>query len=180
MIIETERLILREIEHADKNDLFEMDSDPEVHLYIENNPVKNLDEITNIIELIKKQYAENGIARWAVVDKLTNECVGWSGLKYFKQPLNNHQYFYELGYRFKKKHWGKGFATESSKAILDYGFKNLNTDTFYAITHPQNEISKKVLYKLGFELIESFDYEGDETYWFELKQNVWDQNKKIT
>ena len=100
-----------------------MDSDPEEHLYIENNPVKNLDEITNIIELIKKQYAENGIARWAVVYKLTNECVGWSGLKYFKQPLNNHQHFYELGYRFKKKHWGKGFATESSKAILDYGFK---------------------------------------------------------
>ena len=126
---ETERLILREVEYTDENDLFEMDSDPEVHLYIENNPVKSIDEITKVIEMLKKQYIENGIARWAVVDKATNECVGWSGLKYFREPLNNHNDFYELGYRFKRKHWGKGFATESSIAILDYGFKNLNVDS---------------------------------------------------
>ena len=125
IVVETERLILRELEFTDEDDLFEMDSDPEVHLFIENNPVKSIDEITKVIEMLKKQYKENGIARWAVVDKLTNECIGWSGLKYFNQPLNKHNNFYELGYRFKKKHWGKGFATESSIAILDYGFSKL-------------------------------------------------------
>ena len=152
---ETERLILRELEYSDEMDLFEMDSDPEVHLFIENNPVKSIDEITKVIEMLKKQYKENGIARWAVIDKLTNECIGWSGLKYFNQPLNKHNNFYELGYRFKKKHWGKGFATESSNAILDYGFKNLNTDTIYAITDPKNLNSKKVLTKLGFDFKET-------------------------
>ena len=177
VLIETERLILRELEYTDEKDLFEMDSDPEVHLFIENNPVKSIDEITKVIEMFKVQYNENGIARWAVVDKLTNECVGWSGLKYFNQPLNNHSNFYELGYRFKKKHWGKGFATESSNAILDYGFKNLNTDTIYAITDPKNENSKKVLTKLGFDFKETFDYEGDPTDWFELKKVTW-ENKK--
>ena len=91
---ETERLILRELEFTDENDLFEMDSDPAVHLYIENNPVKSIDQITKVIEMLKKQYHENGIARWAVVDKNTNECIGWSGLKYFNQPLNNHNHFY--------------------------------------------------------------------------------------
>ena len=177
ILIETERLILRELEYADENDLFEMDSDPEVHLYIENNPVKSIDEIQKVIEMLKKQYRENGIARWAVVDKLTNECIGWSGLKYFDEPLNNQNNFYELGYRFKKKHWGKGFATESSIAILDYGFKNLNTDTIFAITDPKNVNSKKVLTKLGFDLQETFDYEGDPTDWFELKKSTW-ENKK--
>src|SRR5690606_2128418 len=76
--LETARLIIRELEYTDENDLFEMDSDPEVHLYIENNPVKSIGEITKVIEMLKKQYNENGIARWAVVDKFTNECVGWS------------------------------------------------------------------------------------------------------
>ena len=109
ILLETERLILRELEYTDKNDLFEMDSDPEVHLFIENNPVKSIDEITKVIEMLKKQYQENGIARWAVIDKLTNECIGWAGLKYFDQPLNNHHNFTNLVYRFKKKHWGKGF-----------------------------------------------------------------------
>lgn len=102
ILVETERLILRELEYTDENDLFEMDSDPEVHLYIENNPVKSIDEISKVIEIIKGQYKGNGMARWAVVDKLTNEFIGWSGLKYFNQPLNNHNHFYELGFRFKK------------------------------------------------------------------------------
>jgi ribosomal-protein-alanine N-acetyltransferase len=57
-----------------------MDSDPEVNLYIENNPVKSIDEITKVIEMLKKQYKENGIARWAVVNKLTNECTQQIGL----------------------------------------------------------------------------------------------------
>ncbi|MNT19631.1 anhydro-N-acetylmuramic acid kinase [compost metagenome] len=174
---ETERLVLRELAYTDENDLFEMDSDPDVHLFLENNPVKSIDEITKVIEMLKKQYKENGIARWAVVDKVTNECVGWSGLKYFNQLLNNHHNFYELGYRFKKKHWGKGFATESSIAIVDYGFNNLNVDTIFAITDPKNVNSKKVLTKLGFNFQETFDYEGDPTDWFELKKMNW-ENKK--
>jgi len=178
VILETQRLILRELEHTDDKDLFEIDSDPDVHLYIQNNPVKSIDEIKKVIEMLKIQYKENGIARWAVVDKLTNECVGWAGLKYFNHPLNNHNNFYELGYRFKKKHWGKGFATESSSAILDFGFKNLNVEKIFAITDPKNENSKKVLNKLGFNFQETFDYEGDPTDWFELKKVTW-ENKRL-
>jgi len=179
IFIETERLILREIEYTDENDLFEMDADPDVHLYIENNPVKTIDEIQNGIKLLKKQYEENGIARWAVVDKLTNECMGWSGLKYFNLQVNSHKNFYELGYRFKKKHWGKGFATESSIAILDYGFKNLNVESIFAITDPKNLNSKKVLTRLGFDFQETFDYEGDPTDWFELTKTTWESRKPI-
>ena len=175
IIAETERLILRELEYTDEKDLFEMDSDPEVHLYIENNPVKVISEITKVIEMLKKQYQENGIARWAVVDKQTNECIGWSGLKYFNVALNNHNNFYELGYRFKRKHWGKGFATESAIAILNYGFKNLKVDSVFAITDPNNSNSKKVLTKLGFDFQETFDYEGDMTDWFELKKANWEK-----
>lgn len=179
ILIETKRLILRELDYIDENDLFEMDSDPEVHLYIENNPVKTINETQKVIKMLKSQYKENGIARWAVVDKLTKECIGWSGLKYFNQQLNNHKNFYELGYRFKKKHWGKGFATEASIAILDYGFKNLEVEVIFAISNPKNLNSKKVLTKLGFDFKETFDYEGDPTDWFELTKTSW-VNKKLS
>lgn len=154
-----------------------MDSDPDVHLYIENKPVKSIDEITKVIAMLKVQYRENRIARWAVVDKLTKECVGWSGLKFFNKPLNNHNNFYELGFRFKKRHWGKGFATESSKAVLDYGFKHLNIQSIFAITDPHNVNSKKVLTKLGFDFTETFDFEGDATDWFELKKTTWEKQE---
>ncbi|MBS1759637.1 MAG: GNAT family N-acetyltransferase [Bacteroidetes bacterium] len=176
-LIETERLFLRELEFTDEDDLFEMDADPEVHLYLENNPVKTIDEVQKAIKMLKKQYEEYGIARWAVVDKSTNECIGWAGLKFFNGPINNHNKFYELGYRFKKKHWGKGYATESSKAILDYGFNNLNTESVFAMVAPKNLNSKKVLIKLGFTFQETFDYNGDSTDWFELKKINWGNKK---
>jgi [ribosomal protein S5]-alanine N-acetyltransferase len=177
VLIETERLFLRETNFTDDSDMFEMDSDPEVQLYIENKPVKTIEEIHKVLENLKNQYSENGIGRWAVVDKETNECVGWCGLKYFKQELNNHINFYELGYRFKKKHWGKGYATESSNAVLEYGFNTFKVKSIYAITDPQNINSKKVLIKLGFDFKETFDYEGDLTDWYELTKESWNDKK---
>lgn len=167
-IVETERLYLRKVNFEDVDDLFEMDSDAEVHKFIENNPVKSQEQITAVVTMLNQQYTENGIARWAVVEKNTNECVGWAGLKYFREPLNNHSNFYELGYRFKRKHWGKGYATEASQAILKYGFENLNINSIFAITHLENKNSINVLQKLGFQFKETFDYEGDLTNWFEL------------
>ncbi len=178
VIIETERLILRELDYIDEKDMFEMDSDPEVHIYLGNRPVKSIIEITRAIESLKKQYQENGIARWAVLNKNTNEFVGWSGLKYFNEPLNGRNHFYELGYRFKKKHWGKGFATESSIAILDYGFKKLKIDTIFAIADSKNLKSKKILARLGFTFQETFMHESSPTDWFELKKTIWESKKK--
>lgn len=166
----TERLFLRELDHGDEADLFEMDSNAEVHRYIENKPVQSMDEIRNVIAMLKMQYAENGIARWAVVIKETGECIGWCGLKYIKEPVNGHTNFYELGYRFKRKHWGKGYATEASQAVMNYGKDTLNLHTIYAITDPGNKASKHVLEKLGFTYRETFDDEGSATDWFEWRK----------
>lgn len=173
--LETQRLIIREIEMTDVDDFFEMDSDPEVHKYILQTPVTSKDEIIEVIKMLRQQYKDNGIARWAVVDKVSGEMLGWCGIKYFTDKLNGHQNFYEHGYRFKQKHWGKGYATESSKAVLDWAFANLNTDTIYAITDLGNEGSIHVLTKLGFELKEVFQYNETrlECNWFELKKEDW-------
>lgn len=173
--IETERLLLREVDWKDQNDFFEMDSDPEVHRFIEQSPLTSIDQELPIIEMLKKQYQENGIARWAVIDKKSEECIGWCGLKFFREVLNGHLDFYELGYRFKQKHWGKGYATESAKAVLDYGFSQLNLKTVFAFTHLENEASVHVLSKLGFLFEENFDYDGEVCKWFELTKNRWSE-----
>ena len=69
IISTTPRLLIRELEFEDEKDLFEMDSDPEVHALIENQPAKTLDEIRLAMEMIRKQYRENGVARWVAADK---------------------------------------------------------------------------------------------------------------
>lgn len=95
--VETERLILREILLTDIDGLFELDSDPKVHQYLGNKPVKDKKQIENIIKSIREQYVENGIGRWAIIEKSTNNFLGWTGLKLEKNTVNNHTNYYDLG-----------------------------------------------------------------------------------
>ena len=171
--IETERLILREFIPSDENGLFELDSNPAVHTYLGNKPVTKIEEVRKFIEIINQQYLENGIARWAVIDKFTKEFIGWSGIKLIKEPMNNHNNFYEIGYRLIEKHWGKGIATETTIALLEYAFENLKIEKVYAICDIGNIGSKNVLLKTGLKLIETFDYNGIEHNWFEISKNKW-------
>jgi ribosomal-protein-alanine N-acetyltransferase len=170
---ETSRFILREIIPSDLDGLFELDSDADVHRYLGNEPVKNKEQIAEVIQFIRNQYLVNGIGRWAIIEKNTNNFVGWTGLKLVTEMVNKHQNYYDLGYRIIRKYWGKGIATETARAVLDYGFKNLNVDKIYSIVHPQNESSKNVLHKLGFIYQESFDFDNEETYWYNLDRSNW-------
>ncbi len=173
--LETERLILREIIPDDENAFFEMDSDPEVHRFLGNHPVKSKQQIRDVITFIRKQYLENGIGRWAVIQKETNTFVGWCGLKYFTETINKHIHIYDLGYRFAQKYWGKGYATEAAKACIEHGFNKMDLKEIYAMTDSRNLNSNKVLKKLGFNFIEKFDYDGDESDWFKLNRVDWEK-----
>ncbi|WP_289662571.1 GNAT family N-acetyltransferase [Flavobacterium panacagri] len=167
--IETERLILRELMLSDAGGMFELDSNPNVHLFVGNNPVKNIQESIDMIENIQKQYADFGTGRWAVVLKENNEFIGWSGIKYITNEINNHKNFYELGYRFIEKHWGKGYASEAGKAFVAYAFNEMKVEKLYAYADAGNENSRKILEKLGFHFVNSFEYEGEIEVWYELK-----------
>ncbi len=169
LFAETERLILRELVATDAEGLFAVDSDPEVHTYLGNNPVKSIGQIKDVIQFIRNQYIENGIGRWAIIEKTTNTFIGWAGLKLVKEPTNNHCNYYDLGYRLNKNFWGKGFATEAAKAAVDYGIHQLNLKDIYAIADVNNIASKNVLQKAGLKFIETFNLEGTPHNWFHLQ-----------
>jgi ribosomal-protein-alanine N-acetyltransferase len=167
--IETERLILREFLPTDDEGMFVLDSNPEVHRFLGNKPVKDIEESRGYIENVRKQYAENGIGRWAVILKETNEFIGWSGIKLIKDKINNHQNFYEIGYRFIQKHWGKGYATEAGLAFVKYAFNEMKADTLYAYADAGNVNSRRILEKLGMQYVNSFEYEGEEEVWYAMQ-----------
>ncbi len=161
---ETERLILREIVDADLDAMFDLDSDPEVHKYLGNKPVKTKEESQKYIDFIRQQYVKRGIGRWAVVLKETQEFIGWSGLKLNKgeEKMNGHNEFYDVGYRFMKKHWGKGYATESGKAAVQYAFDTMKLKTVYGITEMGNQASHFALLKIGLHYVEDFHYKKED------------------
>ncbi|RIA08329.1 RimJ/RimL family protein N-acetyltransferase [Flavobacteriaceae bacterium MAR_2010_72] len=158
--IETERIILRQILPTDIDGMFELDSDPDVHRYLGNKSFTTKKESEININDIIDQYAKFDIGRWAMIHKQTHEFMGWSGLKYYTKPMNGHVNFYDIGYRIIKRFWGHGYATESAKAALNYGFNTMNLKTIYGITHQGNIASHQVLLKIGLNYIEDF-YDED-------------------
>ncbi len=167
--IETPRLFMREMTLADAQGLYKLDSNPEVHRFLGNKPVTSMTQIYEIIDLITRQYAENGIGRWAVILKETNEFIGWSGLKFVKD-MNGHQNFYELGYRLMPEFWGKGYATETAEAFVEYGFNDMKLTKICAYTMQENTNSARVLQKAGFKLTGTFEDEGETCNWFEIEK----------
>ena len=170
IFIETERLVLREIIPEDAKAFFEMDSNPEVVKYVGMKPLTEIGQSVEMIKSIRKQYEENGIGRWAVIQKDTGKLVGWSGLKLIKE-INNHHNIYDLGYRFTPEYWGKGYATETSIAVLNYAFTEMNLGKVFAYADVENNVSNHVLKKLGFEEKGTFMDEGDECFWYEKSLN---------
>lgn len=168
-IIETERLIIRELLPEDEAGMFELDSDPEVHKYLGNKPIKHIDEARRVIELIRLQYETNGIGRWAMLEKSSGNFIGWTGLKLITIPINGHVNYYDLGYRMIKRYWGKGYATESAIASRDYAFNVLKTDKVYGMADIANTASCNVLQKTGLVYQHDFEYDGAPHAWFEME-----------
>lgn len=171
-IQETPRLYFREILPSDAGNIFELDSNPEVHRYLGNTPVTSVEECRKVIEMIRNQYKENGIGRWAVMEKENNVFIGWAGLKLLKEPINNYVNVYDLGYRFNPKYWGKGYATEAAMCWRDLAFKEMNIEKLYACADAANIASRRVLEKIGMNYVEDFDYEGDASVWYEMENSI--------
>ena len=169
--IETERLILRDLLTTDLDSMFELDANPKVHLYLGNNPNTKKEQTAKSIAYIQQQYETHQIGRWAVIEKKSGEFIGWSGLKLnTEEEINGNNNFYDVGYRFIPKFWGKGYATETAIAALDYGFNTMKLETIVGIADQKNIASNKILRKIGLQHINNFNYnEHIKCCWYELK-----------
>ena len=170
MYLETQRLILRKFEEADCERLFLLDSNPDVMKYIGMPTLSKVEESKEVVKMIMQQYQDNGVGRLAVIEKESGLLIGWSGLKLNTSEVNGYQNFYELGYRFLPETWGKGYATESGKASLEYGFNDLKAEVIYAYAHCENLASNHILTKLGFEKTGEFTEPDGICFWYELKK----------
>ncbi|GAB5564980.1 MAG: GNAT family N-acetyltransferase [Winogradskyella sp.] len=166
--IETERLFLRPFEMADDKDLYEMDSNPKVHIYLGNNPVKSIEQVRESIKKVLQQYSDFGVGRLAIIKKDTGEHVGWAGLKY-EQVLRKEFDYYDLGYRLKERFWGHGYATEAAIASRDYGFKDLKLKEIGAAADVDHIASNTILKKIGMQPSGTFTFEGELCNWYTLK-----------
>ena len=148
---ETERLLLRQPSEADAVAIAEMDADPEVMRYIgDGTPVPfDPEAARGRITRARRQWAERGYGNLSVIVKETGQYAGWVMLA---EPLFLPEVLpaVEIGWRFRREHWGRGYATEAAKVLLDYGLTGCGLDRILSIRFAGNIRSKRIMDKLGF------------------------------
>lgn len=148
------RLNFRLMDRNDADLFYELDQDPEVMKYINGGNLTTPDEIKNIFipRLEKYRDKEKGFGLWQVNVKDENKFIGWilvRPMKFFSDSpeMNN----IEIGWRFKKMAWGKGYATEAAKQVINALSVNPSFAKFSAIALPENRGSIRIMEKLGMQ-----------------------------
>jgi len=149
--IETERLLLRQWDEEDLSKFAQINLDPDVMEFFPDTLSRK--ESYKLADKLKGIIEENGWGFWAIELKSTHDFIGVAGLNIPQIELPVKP-LVEIGWRFARKHWGKGYATEAAKASIDYGFCNLNLDNIYSFTSVLNKRSIRVMERLGMENME--------------------------
>lgn len=159
MRLETQRLILREMNQSDYVDLTEMLQDPLV-MYAYEHHFTDAD-VQEWLDRQKRRYSQYGFGLWAITLKETGQMIGQAGLT--MQPYKGREVL-EIGYLLKHNFWHFGYAKEAAAACKNYAFEDLNQDKVHSIIKVDNTASIKVAESIGMTKEDTFItqyYNGD-------------------
>ncbi|MFT4088220.1 MAG: GNAT family N-acetyltransferase [Gordonia sp. (in: high G+C Gram-positive bacteria)] len=177
MVIDSRQLSLHPVSAADLDDLVRLDSDPEVMRFVSGGPATPVATIADwIIPRAVAQQHEYGTGMWIVRRRDDQRFAGWVQLR---TPRHSSACELELSYRLGRNHWGRGYATEASAALIAAMFTSTPAQRIFASTHIAHTSSRRVMEKLGMRLAaatrlpdEDGDGEPDDVE-FELLREHW-------
>jgi RimJ/RimL family protein N-acetyltransferase len=167
VFLQTERLVLRRFTTDDVDRLVELDSDPEVMRHINGGRPTSQEEIEGDILPAFLAYYDRyaGYGFWAAVERSTGQFLGWFHLRPAPESPDHEP---ELGYRLRRSAWGKGYATEGSRALIEKALLELGAERVVASTMTVNTASRRVMERAGMSFVRTFHadwperIEGDE------------------
>ena|SRR5688572_2157028 len=162
IVLETERLILRQPTEDDAPFMLRLVNDPSWLQYIGDRHVHTVEEAKQyLLNGAIKSFAENGFGFGIVVLKETGECLGLCGL--VKRPSLDDV---DIGFAFFPEFTRKGYANEIADATLHYAFTELKLPRLVAITTPDNMASIQLLNKIGLNYEKTITVDGEELFLF--------------
>ena len=142
----TDRLVLRQLDKTDADEMFFLRSNERVMKYLDRAPAKSVDEAVAFIQMINTAIANNESINWAITLKGEPKIIG--DICFWRMDSPNHRA--EIGYRLHPAHHGKGIMNEALHSVLDYGFNVMNLHSVEANTNPGNKESIRLLERNGF------------------------------
>ena len=166
---ETTRLHLRPIVPDDAEKLYLLNRDADVMRYTGDLPFASEAQARTFVQNYDA-YKTPGMGRMAVIRKEDSSFLGWCGLKY--SPDKDE---YDLGFRFFKKYWNRGYATEAAYACLELGFDTLKLHTIIGNAREENLASIRVLEKIGMRHTRSHKIDGTRWVCYTIYHLEWVQ-----
>ena len=158
VILETDRLLLREYVEDDAEAFFRLNSDPEVLRFVPDKWLLNVEQARQIlVDHPIADYRKYGFGRGACILKSTGEQIGFAGLKYLEEFGE-----VDVAFRLMRTHWGQGFATEAALASVRFGFADLGLKRIIGLVMPENIASVRVLEKTGLRYAETVTFWGSQ------------------
>jgi RimJ/RimL family protein N-acetyltransferase len=155
VFLETDRLVLRQFTMADADNLVRLDADPDVMRFVTGGIPTSREEIQDefLPAFLGYYQRYEGYGFWAAIEKATGEFLGWFHFRPRDEAAPGEV---ELGYRLRKSAWGKGYATEGSRALIRKGFTEHGVQRVVAETMAVNQASRRVMEKAGLTLVRTF------------------------
>jgi len=152
-IFQTKRLSIRELSDADVSNISLVLCDPDI-MHFSTVGVHTDSQLKQYIKNCRQQYLTSGYGRWGIFSTPNNDFIGLCGL------IKEDDGLVHINYRLATKYHGKGYASETAKALLDYASKTLKLKTVSALIELENKASIKVAIRAGFELKGPFSFKG--------------------
>jgi len=147
-ILETKRLVLRQITMADAEDLYSFLSDREVMRYYDCEALSSMDEARSLIQRYSDWFEKQNGFRWGITHKTeSNAIMGTCGLFAWHNPAR----IATLGYELSRAYWRRGIMSEAVRELLVYGYRDLNLNRIRATVVPDNVASVRLLERLSFK-----------------------------
>lgn len=146
----TERLLLRKMEAADANELFQIWSDPLVTEFMNIENFTSKVQALEMIQLFDQLHQDQAAIRYSIIELDTGELIGSCGFNF----VDHEHAKAEVAYDISQKHWRRGFAVEAVSALVQHGFLEMQLNRIEAKVDPNNEPSIRLLERLNFH------YEG--------------------
>jgi RimJ/RimL family protein N-acetyltransferase len=163
-LIATARLVLRPYSTGDFDALKNILHEPDILRYFPTQTPWPDDKIRNYIAYQLKHWYERSYGHWAVVLRETGQLIGWNGLEFLFDTNET-----EVGYLLSREFWGKGLATESARAVVDFGLNTIGLNQIIGLTHQDNIASQRVLEKCGLSFTQRAPYFGKEMFRFAVQ-----------
>ena len=145
--LNTTRLVLRPIIEGDFPAIAAMNSDPEVMRYLAlHSPVPPYKQALQQAPWCLDLPCPDGGGVWAITSRQVGAFMGWVQLGYLEDLSD-----VELGYRLAQAFWGKGYAAEAGRRLVDHAFRDLMLECLAAVVHPHNVASVRVTEKIGLK-----------------------------